>query len=95
MCRVLLGVRHGSSSAEKWTSVSPNLAGAGLGARHVPAVLADEGRQGDHDAVDQGLTLVHIRAQLEQLVHVSTQLERLQDTFMSYVVLHDGQKSSS
>jgi len=35
--------------------------------------------------VRQGLTLVHIRAQLEQL----------QDTFMNYVGLYSGQKSSS
>jgi len=33
----------------------------------------------------QGLTLVHVRAQLEQL----------QDTFMSQVGFHGGQKSSS
>ena len=34
---------------------------------------------------EQGLTLVHIRAQLEQL----------KDTFMSEAGLHGGQKSSS
>jgi hypothetical protein len=36
-------------------------------------------------AARQGLTIVHVRAQLEQL----------QDTFMSQVGLHGGQKSSS
>jgi hypothetical protein len=36
-------------------------------------------------AVGQGLTLVHVRAQLEEL----------QDTFMSYVGSYGGQQSSS
>ena len=78
--RCVFCVRNGSGCAEKWTSVSPCLG-------HPDDRLELVGRQPETraHAAQQGLTLVHVRAQLEQL----------QDTFMNYFGLYGGQRSSS
>jgi hypothetical protein len=80
-----------------WTSVSPweeaaAEAGAGGGSAAAAICLAGGAAPRAYPAAGgarvtprQGLTLVHVIAQLEQL----------QDTFLRQVGLHGGQKSSS